>query len=138
MTWKDKLKEWGGGDITFLSSDGEVILFVVCDEPVLLIGKYKGKEQERIGCPVMTDEGFLLFITGKRVARKLSKFEALFKTKAFMVVRHGESGDIDAKYDVSVVDDTKKTKQLFELAEKEYKPAMLKQAVEDAHEVMST
>lgn len=138
MTWKDKMKEWGGGDITFLSSDGEVILFVVCDEPVLLKGKYKGKEQERIGCPVVTDEGFLLFITGKRVARKLSKFEPRFKDAAFMVVRHGESGDIEAKYDVSIIDDKAKTKQLHELAKREYKPKMLKQAVEDAHEVMST
>lgn len=138
MTWKDKMKEWGGGDITFLSSDGEVILFVVCDEPVLLIGKYKGKEQERIGCPVVTDEGFLLFITGKRVARKLSKFESRFKDAAFMVVRHGESGDIEAKYDVSILEDKAKTEQLHKLAKREYKPALLKQAVEDANEVMST
>lgn len=132
------MKEWGGGDITFLSSDGECILFVVVDEPVLLEGKFKGNVQERIGCPVVTDEGFLLFITGKRVARKLSKFESKFKDTAFMVVRHGESGDINAKYDVQVIDDAAKTKQLFELAKKEYKPALLKQAVEDAKEVMAT
>jgi len=138
MGWKDKMKEWGGGDITFLSSDGECILFVVVDEPVLLVGKFKGKEQNRIGCPVVTDEGFLLFITGKRVARKLSKFESRFKDTAFMVGRHGESGDIDSKYDISVVDDKAKTKQLLELAKKEYKPKMLTQAIEDAKEVMST
>lgn len=138
MGWKDKMKEWGGGDITFLSSDGECILFVVVDEPQLLEGKFKGKEQNRIGCPVVTDEGFLLFITGKRVARKLSKFEARFKDTAFMVVRHGESGDINSKYDVKVVDDKAKTEQLLELAKREYKPAMLKQAIEDAAEVMAT
>lgn len=136
MAWKDKMKEWGGGDLTFLSSDGEVIMFVVVDEPVLLTGKYKGNPQERIGCPVVTDEGFVLFVTGKRTARKLSKFEDRFKDAAFMVVRDGESGDINSKYDVTVLDNETKTKELFALAEKEYKPAMLKQAIEDAKEVM--
>jgi len=136
MAWKDKMKEWGGGDLTFLSSDGEVIQFVVVDEPVLLQGKFKGNPQERIGCPVVTDEGFVLFVTGKRTARKLSKFEDRFKDAAFMVVRHGEAGDINSKYDVSVLDHDLKTEQLFALAKKEYKPAMLKQAIEDAIEVM--
>ena len=136
MSWKDKMKEWGGGDLTFLSSDGEVILFVVVAEPVLLEGKFKGNVQERIGCPVVTDEGFVLYITGKRVARKLSKFESRFKDAAFMVTRHGESGDINAKYEVAVLDDKAKTEQLFALAKQEYKPGLLKQAIEDAKEVM--
>ena len=138
MTWKDKMKEWGGGDLTFLSSDGEVLIFVVVDMPQLLVGKFKGKEQERIGCPVVTDEGFLLFITGKRTARKLSKFESRFADSAFMVVRHGEAGDINCTYEVSVLDDKAKTEQLFAIAKREYKPALLKQAIEDAKEVMTT
>ena len=138
MKWKEKMKDWGGGDLTFLSSDGEVIMFVVVDDPVLLEGKFKGNTQERIGCPVVTDEGFVLYITGKRVARKLSKFETRFADTAFMVVRHGESGDINAKYDVSILDDKAKTEQLFEIAKREYKPALLKQAIEDAKEVMSS
>jgi len=136
MAWKDKMKEWGGGDLTFLSSDAEVIIFVVVDEPVLLKGKFKGNEQERIGCPVVTDEGFVLFVTGKRTARKLSKFEDRFKDAAFMIVRHGEAGDINSKYDVTVLDNEAKTKHLFELAKKEYKPPMLKQAIADAKDVM--
>ena len=136
MPWKDKMKEWGGGDLTFLSSDGEVIMFVVVDEPVLLTGKFKGNPQERIGCPVVTDEGFVLFVTGKRTARKLSKFEDRFKEAAFMIVRDGESGDINSKYDVTVLDNVTKTAELFALAAKEYKPVMLKQAIEDAKEVM--
>lgn len=138
MSWKDRMKEWGSGDLTFLSSDGECLVFVIVDEPVLLIGKYKGKEQQRIGCPIVTDEGFMLFITGKRLARKLSKFEDRFKDSAFMVVRHGESGDIECKYDVSIMTDKAKKEQLFLIAKKEYKPAMLKQAVEDAKEVMAS
>lgn len=138
MSWKDRMKEWGGGDITFLSSDGECIIFVVVDEPQLLTGKFKGKEQERIGCPIVTDEGFLLFVTGKRVARKLSKFESRFKDTAFMVTRHGEAGNIDATYDVTVMDDKEKTEQLLKLAKKEYKPDLLKQAIEDAQQVMTS
>jgi len=135
--WKEKMKDWGGGDLTFLSSDGEVIIFVVVDEPQLLKGKFKGNPQERIGCPVVTDEGFVLFITGKRVARKLSKFEDRFKDTAFMVVRHGESGDINATYEVGILDNDAKTTQLLAIAKKEYKPPMLKQAIKDAKEVMA-
>jgi len=138
MGWRDKMKEWGGGDITFLSSDGECIMFVVVDEPVLLTGKFKGKPQDRIGCPVVTDEGFVLFITGKRVARKLSKFEDIFKTAAFLVTRHGVQDDINAEYPIAVVDNPEKTKQLLDLAKKEYKPALLKDAIEAAKEVLST
>jgi len=136
MTWQSKMKEFGGGDLTFLSSDGEVLIFVPVDEPVMLEGKFKGKDQVRIGCPVMTDEGFQLFITGKRTARKISKFESAFKSAAIMVCRHGGEGDINATYEVTLLDDTAKAKQLLELAAKEYKPAMLKDAVEDAKEVM--
>jgi len=135
--WKEKMKDWGGGDLTFLSSDGEVIMFVVVDEPQLLKGKFKGNPQERIGCPVVTDEGFVLFITGKRVARKLSKFEDRFKDTAFMVVRHGESGDINATYEVTILDNEAKTTQLLAIAKKEYKPPLLKQAIKDAKEVMA-
>jgi len=135
--WKEKMKDWGGGDLTFLSSDGEVIIFVVVDEPQLLEGKFRGNPQQRIGCPVVTDEGFVLFITGKRVARKLSKFEDCFGDQAFMVVRHGIQGDINAKYDVSILDDDAKAKQLFAIANKEYKPALLKQAIKDAVDVMA-
>jgi len=135
--WKEKMKDWGGGDLTFLSSDGEVIMFVVVDEPQLLHGKFKGNPQDRIGCPVVTDEGFVLFITGKRVARKLSKFEDRFEDSAFMVIRHGETGDINASYEVSLLDNEEKTTQLFAIAKKEYKPALLKQAIKDAKEVMT-
>lgn len=137
MGWREKMKEWGAGDFTFLSSDGECIMFVVVDEPVLLTGKFKGKEQERIGCPVVTDEGFVLFVTGKRVARKLSKFEDKFKDTAFMITRHGVAGDINATYDVDRLLSPDKTKQLLAIAKQEYKPALLKTAIEDVHEVMS-
>ena len=135
--WKETMKDVGGGDITFLSSDGECIIFVVADSPVVLEGKFKGNKQTRIGCPVITDEGFVLFITGTRVARKLSKFEDRFKDTAFTVVRHGVAGDINASYDVAVLDEVKKTEHLLKLLKAEYKPALLKQAIKDAKDVMS-
>lgn len=138
MSWKDKFKEWGGGDFTFLSNDGECLIFVVVDDPVLLKGKFKGKDQERIGCPIVTDEGFQLFVTGKRVGRKLSKFEGEFKKSAFLVVRHGESGDQDATYPVTILDNPEKTKQLFAIAKREYKPELLAQALEDVQEIMKS
>lgn len=137
MGWKDKMKEFGGGDLTFLSSDGECLVFVIVDEPVLLKGTYKKQEQERIGCPVMTDEGFMLFVTGKRVARKISKFEDKFKTHALIVVRHGETGDMNCTYDVSLYDNEEKTKQLFAMAKKDYKSDLLTQAIKDAEDCMN-
>lgn len=137
MGWKDKMKEFGGGDLTFLSSDGECLVFVVVDEPVLLKGKYKGKEQDRIGCPIVTDEGFVLFVTGKRVARKMSKFEGSFKSTALMVTRHGESGDVNCTYDVSLYKNAEVAKRLLELAKTEYTPDKLQDAIKDAQECMN-
>ena len=136
MSWYDKIKELGGGDFTFLSSDGEVIVFVIVDDPVIIASKFKGKEQTRIGCPVVTDEGFVLFITGTRVARKLSKFEGRFKDTAFMVVRHGGENDVNAKYDVRPLDDVAKTKQLLGMVKAEYTKEKLAEAIKAAKKVM--
>jgi len=138
MSWKESIKEWGGGDITFLSSDGECLIFVVVADPVLLEGKYKGKPQDRVGCPIVTDEGFVLLVTGKRVARKLSKFEFAFGDTAFMLVRRGVEGDINVKYDLKAIDDVGKTKHLFELAATEYNVEKLAAAIEAAQEVMES
>jgi hypothetical protein len=136
MSWYDKIKELGGGDFTFLSSDGEVIVFVIVDDPVIIASKFKGKEQTRVGCPVVTDEGFVLFVTGTRVARKLSKFESRFKDTAFMVVRHGGENDVNAKYDVRPLDDTAKTKQLLGMVKAEYSKEKLAAAIKDVKKVM--
>ena len=137
MGWKDKMKEFGGGDLTFLSSDGECLVFVIVDEPVLLKGTYKKKEQDRVGCPVFTDEGFMLFVTGKRVARKISKFEDKFKEKALIVVRHGETGDVNSTYDVSLYDNDELAKRLFAMAKTDYKKDLLIAAIKDAKECMN-
>lgn len=114
MSWKDKMKEWGGGDLSFLSEDGELITFVVVGEPVLLEGKFKGKPSEKIGCPIVTVDGFSLLIAGKRLARKIAKYEDQHSVIAFIATRHGEHGDIDATYPLKILDDVELTKQLIE------------------------
>lgn len=136
MSWKEKVKEFGGGDFTFLSEDGECLMFVIVDDPVLLTGKYKGKPSEKIGCPVVTDDGFQLLIAGKRLTRKLAKHEKEFKTVAFIAIRHGEQNDINSTYELKVLDDKDRTKQLLDRAKAEYTPALLKDAIEAAAEVM--
>jgi len=136
MSWKDKMKEFGGGDLAFLSVDGEAIIFVVVGDPVLLTGKYKGKVSEKIGCPIVSEDGFMLFVAGKRLARKLSKYEAKFKTAAFMAVRHGEQGNIDSTYAVSILDDPELTKKLFEIKTTDFTPKMIDEAVLAAQDVM--
>ncbi|GAJ18676.1 unnamed protein product, partial [marine sediment metagenome] len=87
MSWTDKAKEWGGGDLAFLSEDGEVLDFIVVGEPELLMGKFKGRTTEKIGCPVITDDGFVLFVVGKRLFRKIAKHEAGFDTCVFQACR---------------------------------------------------
>ena len=136
MAWKEKMKEFGGGDLAFLSEDGEVITFVVVGEPILLEGKFKGRPSQKIGCPVVTEDGFVLFVAGKRLARKLSKHEALFSSTAFMAIRHGEQGDIDATYELKVVDDMLLTQRLLDMVDAEVNPTIIAEAVESAISVM--
>ena len=136
MSWKEKMKEWGGGNFTFLSEDGETIMFIVVGEPVLIHTKYQGKPQERIGCPVVTDDGFQLFITGKRTARKITKHEPVFGTSALMVTRRGAEGDTNAKYPVVVVPEPETFARLMAIKEEDFDPSMIAEAVEDAQKVM--
>lgn len=136
MSWKEKMKEFGGGDLAFLSEDGEVIMFVVVGEPILLEGRFKGRPSEKIGCPIVTQDGFVLFIAGKRLARKISKYENQFAETAFMAIRHGAQNDITCTYELKVLDDVAMTAQLFEAAERDFNPDMIKEAIVAAAEVM--
>lgn len=136
-TWSGKMKDFGGGNFTFLSSDGEVLIFIVVGLPVLMKSRYQGKEGERIGCPVVTDEGYLLFVTGKRLARKLAKHEKVFGTHALMVVRHGVEGDVNAKYEIKVIPEPETFKRLSDIAASDFEPDMIAESVKDASEVMS-
>ncbi len=137
-SWGGRMKEWGGGDFTFLSSDGEAITFIVVGLPQQLESMYKGKKQKRIGCPVVTDTGYQLFICGTRVARKLSKFEKRFETTAFMVVRHGAEGDVNCKYDVKPLPEKETYSALMKIKEQDFKHEMIAESVLASTEVMQS
>jgi len=135
-SWGGRMKEWGGGDFTFLSSDGEAITFIVVGLPQRMESTYLKKKQTRIGCPVVTDTGYQLFICGTRVARKLSKFEKQFDKSAFMVVRHGAEGDVNAKYDVKPLPEQETYSNLLKIKAADFKPEMIAESVAAATEVM--
>lgn len=136
MSWQEKMKEFGGGELSFLSEDGEVIEFVVVADPVLLQGKYKGKPSEKVGCPIVTLDGFTLLVAGKRLARKISKHESNFNDTAFRAIRHGEQGDINATYDLQVVSDPELTTRLLESKVGVFSPEIIEEAVNAAQDVM--
>lgn len=136
MTWRERMKEFGGGNFTFLSTDGEAIMFIVVGEPVLMKSVYKSKEQERIGCPVVTEDGYVLFICGKRVARKLSKLEPLFTTSALMVVRHGIEGDVEAKYEVKALPEPETFARLVKVRDADFKQEMIQESIDEAVQVL--
>jgi len=137
-TWHDKMKEFGGGNFTFLSTDGEALTFIVVGLPVLFQTTFKQKPQERIGCPVVTEDGYQLFICGKRVARKLSKHEAEFDTKALMVIRHGVEGDVDAKYDVRVLSEPETFAKLAAIRDADFSPEMIQESVDEASKTLGS
>lgn len=136
MSWSEKMKEFGGGDLAFLSEDGEVITFVVVDEPILLEGRFKGRPSEKIGCPIITEDGFALFVAGKRLARKIAKHEDSFNVQAFMAIRHGEQNDITATYELKVCPDSELTAKLLAMVETEFNETVLKEAIDSALAVM--
>lgn len=135
-SWGSRMKDWGGGDFTFLSSDGESLTFIVVGLPVLMKSKYKGQEGERIGCPVVTENGYQLYVAGKRVGRKLAKVEKSFPTNAIMVVRHGEEGDVNAKYAVKVLPEKETFDALVKIRESDFEPSMIPESIAAATEVM--
>lgn len=137
-TWGGRMKQWGGGDFTFLSEDGETLTFIVVGLPELMKSVFKGKEGERIGCPVVTENGYQLFVAGKRVGRKLAKVEKSFETHAIMVVRHGEPGDTDAKYAVKVLPEQETFKALCKVRDEDFTPDMIDESIKAALAVMQS
>lgn len=136
MSWKEAMKKMGPANLLFLSTDGASVNFLVAGDPTLLPGRFKGKEQERIGCPVVTDEGFMLFVTGKRTARKITSLEDKFKDHIINVTRHGVEGDTDASYEVTAIQDAAKVKVLIALRAKTFTDEAYAEAIADAKEVM--
>ncbi|GAI38634.1 unnamed protein product [marine sediment metagenome] len=137
MSWKEKSKEFGGGDLAFLSEDGEVINFVVVGEPVLLEGKFKGRPTEKVGCPIVTEDGFVLLVAGKRLFRKIAKHEERFGDCVFQAIRHGEQGDINSTYDLKMLDDNELARKLFTVKAEWFNPEMIDEAVKAALDVMT-
>jgi len=137
MSWTEKMKEWGGANVLFLSEDGEYVKFVVVGEPVLLESKFKGKPQDRIGCPIVTEEGFVLFVIGKRLARRLSKHEGIFTTDAFIIIRHGVAGDIDSTYELSVLNEPELTEKLIHIAATDFNESMIHEAYNEVLDIMN-
>ncbi len=135
-SWGGRMKEWGGGDFTFLSSDGETLTLIVVGLPEKMESNYKGKKGERIGCPAVTENGYQLFVCGKRVGRKLAKIEKYFTTNAIMVVRHGVEGDTDAKYSVKVLPEKETFDALCKVRDEDFSPDMIPESVKAALVVM--
>ena len=137
MSWKEKMKDWGGGDIAFLSEDGEAVTFIVVGEPILLEGKYKGKVSEKIGCPCVTADGYTLFVMGKRLARKISKYEDKFDDVAFTAIRHGEANDIACTYEIKLIDDLELLSDLQARYNEDEVATQIEDSVKAALEVMN-
>lgn len=135
-TWGGRMKAWGGGDFTFLSSDGETLTFIVVGLCELMESTYKQKKGERIGVPAVTENGYQLFVCGKRVGRKLAKVEKSFLTSAIMVVRHGIEGDTDAKYDVKVLPEKETFDALCKIRDEDFDPEMIPDSIKAALVVM--
>lgn len=137
MSWKEKMKEYGGGDLAFLSEDGETLAFIVVGEPVLLKGRYKGRPSDKIGAPIITEDGFQLLVCGKRLARKISKYEDRFEEVAFLATRHGVQGDIESSYELTILKDADLTVKLVELKAITDLTGAVDEAVESAQAVMN-
>lgn len=136
MGWKEKMKDFGGGAVDFLTEDGEAITFVVAGEPELMTGQFKGKPSERIGAPIMTLEGVSVLVLGKRIARRLSKHEEHFDEQAYTIVRRGEQGDINSTYELSVCPDIALTEKLLNLRNDTLNEQAVIDAFEDARSII--
>lgn len=136
-TWQSRMKDWGGGDFTFLSSDGESITFIVVGLPELMDSKYKGQKGERIGCPGVTENGYQLLIVGKRVARKLAKLQKYYESRAMMVIRHGVEGDQNATYAVKALPEKETFDALMKIKAEDFEPSMIAESIAAALEVMN-
>lgn len=137
MGWKETMQEIGGGNVSFLSEDNETTTFIVVGDPAVLEGEYKRTKSVRIGCPVITQDGYSLLIIGKRLARRLAKYEDKFETEAFTVTRHGEKSDIDTTYELKLCDDEQLKQQMFELKRTSFDPSEIAESVADAERIIS-
>ncbi len=132
MGFKENMKDWGGASLTFLSEDGERVVFMVVADPVLIEGKYGRTATKRIGIPCVTEEGFSLLTVGMRVGRRLAKHEGAFDDRVFELIRHGETGDTNTRYVLKVLEDPDVFATLSALAEQPIDPEELAESIEEA------
>ena len=132
MGFKENMKEWGGASLTFLSEDGERVVFMVVADPVLIEGKYGRTATKRIGIPCVTEEGFSLLTVGMRVGRRLAKHTEAFDTRVFEIVRHGEQGDTNTRYVLTVLEDPDVYDTLAPLASVPVDPEELAESIDEA------
>lgn len=137
MSWKEKAKEMGPAAVIFLSSQGSTVSGLVVGDPVLLKGMYAKKEQERIGCPMITTEGFFLLVIGKRVFRKLCSLEDKFKTDIITVTRMSPENDPAGKYEVLTSPDADMLKTLRAIKGHAYSQEALDEAIAEATAIMA-
>jgi len=135
MSWKERMKEFGGADVSFLSEDGEIVTLVVVGEPELIEGKYQKQDTKRIGIPCVTIEGFQLLVIGMRVARRLSKHEDHYAEYAFEIIRHGIAGDTKATYELNRTQNTELEKKLLAMAAGINYDVEIDEAVASAREI---
>ena len=136
MSWKETLNGLGGANLTFLSEDGECLEFVVMADPIVIQGKFRGKETTRLCVPIVSDDGFTLFIIGIRLARRLAKYEKDFGSLAFEVIRHGASADVNTSYSLNVIGDETRVAELHAAAVNEFDAALLSDMVDAAKQVL--
>ena len=135
MSWMEKMKEYGGADVAFLSEDGEMTTIVIVADPVLIEGKYLKKDTKRVGVPCVSIEGFQLLIVGMRVGRRLAKKEQHHPVWAFEIIRHGEPGETSARYEINRTKDAELEKKLLKDAEGLDYEEDLVEAIEAAQEI---
>lgn len=138
MGWKEAMEQIGGANLSFLTEDGEVLNFVVAGDPVLVEGKYQKQPTARVGIPIFSLDGFSLLVIGKRVVRRLNKYRDKFKEYAFRVIRHGEAGSSDTRYELNVISEQDIVARLFKVAEAGVDKDELQEAIDEARRVAVT
>lgn len=85
--------------------------------------------------PIVTEEGFFLFVGGKRIARKLTSLEDKFRDHVFTVTRHGAEGDTNASYEVTTAKDKETYAKLKAVMGHTFSQEALEEAITEAGEI---
>lgn len=136
MSWKDKVSEWGGAEMLLLSEDGESAVFAIAGEPELYRGVFQRNPTERVLIPVVTLEGLTILVTGKRVFRRLAKYEEKFSEVVFELIRHGASGDKDSTYELKPLEDQELKLAILDKGIKDCDPAEIPELMAEVRKAL--